>query len=78
MTVSVQVRFDEAKQFFTTTHAPADKKVILSFEDDGFDFIQQLRKQHALHAIQSFCGSGAGGSVDELLQERQQDRKRDC
>ena len=77
MSVTINMSFEEAKTFFQTAQMPATEKVTLSFDGDDMEMIKQLYQQKALRAIGSFAGSGDGGNVELLLNERQQDRKMD-
>lgn len=73
MSVSIQMRFDEAKQFFAMTQAPADKKVTVLFDDT--ELAKALKQQQFLTTLQNLRGSVEGDLLSGLLAERKQDRK---
>lgn len=75
MTMQLHMNFDEIKRFCQTNPLLTDKKVTLSFDESASELYHALRKQQMLNAINAFRGSGMGGGVDELLLDRQQDKR---
>lgn len=73
MSLSIQMRFDEAKDFFANTQLPADNTVTLLFDD--VRLVNELKKQQFMTAIESLRGSVKSDLLGELLAERAQDRK---
>ena len=73
MSLSIQMRFDEAKAFFANAQIPDDKTSTLSFDDR--QLVNEFKKQQAMMVMEQLRGSVKYDLLSELLAERQKDRQ---
>lgn len=74
MDIAIQMPFARVQDFFSTADFSADENITFLVNDDS-ELGKALKKEQTLLLMQRLRGSVGVNLLDELLQERQQDRQ---